>query len=289
MTRWSAHSVAGLPGADQPLVLMGVVNVTPDSFSDGGRWDTAEAATERGLALVADGAHIIDVGGESTRPGAAPVSSSDQISRVVPTIEALVQRGVTVSVDTTRAEVAAAGLAAGAQLINDVSGGLEDPEILDVVAESDVPYVVMHWRGPSKVMDSRQDYTDVVSEVRAHLDQQTTRAFDAGVGGHQLVVDFGFGFAKNVEQNWALMSALPALVQHCDSAGLPVLVGTSRKRFLAAVTHSKDDESRDRVTAMTSLVAAQAGAWAVRVHNVAASRDAGRVAQALQGDSAAWS
>lgn len=289
MTRWAAHRVAGLPGADQPLVMMGVVNVTPDSFSDGGKWDTVEAATSRGLALVEEGAHIIDVGGESTRPGAEPVSSAEQIARIVPVVRALSEQGVTISVDTTRADVAAAGLAAGAALINDVSGGLEDPEILDVVAAADVPYVVMHWRGPSRTMDSQQQYRDVVSQVRDHLDRQVDRAQSSGVGCHQLVVDFGFGFAKDVEQNWALMAALPALVRHCDESNLPVLVGTSRKRFLAAVTHSKDDDSRDRVTAMTSLVAAQAGAWAVRVHNVAASRDAGRVAQALRGDSDAWS
>lgn len=288
MSRWPRHTIARLPGASEPLTLMGVLNVTPDSFSDGGRWDTPEAAVDRGLELVSQGAHIVDVGGESTRPGAESVSVQQQIERVAPVIQALSEQNVAVSVDTTRADVAAAGLDAGAAVINDVSGGLEDPEILQVVADRGCPYIVMHWRGPSRDMDKHQHYNDVVSQVRAHIDRQLDSARNAGVDQTQLVADFGFGFAKDVAQNWQLMAGLQHLVRHCTDAGVPVLVGTSRKRFVAAVTATKNDASRDRVTAMTSMVAAQAGAWAVRVHNVAASRDAGRVAAALRGDPKAW-
>jgi dihydropteroate synthase len=258
---------------------MGVVNVTPDSFSDGGDWFEPERAIKHGLELAADGADIVDVGGESTRPGAQRVSLAEELRRVVPVIEALSGQGVPVSVDTMRAEVAEAAVKAGALLINDVSGGLADPDMPQVVAQARIPYVVMHWRGHSHDMQSRAVYTDVVREVRDELDQRVEAIVARGVDPSLLVVDPGLGFAKLPEHNWTLL-------KHLHEYALPVLVGASRKRFLGRLLAGPDgsprpfDQCDDATVAVTALAAAS-GAWCVRVHRVRPNADAVRVAAAI--------
>ena len=266
---------------------MGIVNVTPDSFSDGGRWLDPDLAVEHGLAMVDAGADLLDVGGESTRPGAGRVAVEEELRRVVPVIAALARTGATVSVDTVRSRVADAALEAGASLVNDVSGGLADPTMIEVIRSARVPYVVMHWRGPSEVMDSLADYDDVVHDVRRELTGRVEALVGAGIDERWIVLDPGFGFAKRPEHNWDLLAHLDALV----ALGRPVLVGTSRKRFLAQVVPSptaaegevtlQSLRARDDVTAATSVVAAVAGAWAVRVHEVAPSAAAVRVVARL--------
>ncbi|HYQ76913.1 MAG TPA: dihydropteroate synthase [Cellulomonas sp.] len=258
---------------------MGVVNVTPDSFSDGGRWFAPDAAVAHGLALLADGADLLDVGGESTRPGAARVPVAEELDRVLPVVRELAARGAAVSVDTTRAEVAEAAVAAGAVVVNDVSGGLADPEIRDVVARTGVVYVAMHWRGHADVMDSLAEYDDVVTDVRRELADRVAELRAAGVADHQVVLDPGLGFAKPGSANWPLLARLPELV----ADGFPVLVGASRKRFLGHLLAGEDGvpvppEQRDAATAAVSALAAAAGAWCVRVHEVRGTADAVRVA-----------
>lgn len=260
-------------------LVMGVVNVTPDSFSDGGRWFTPEAAVAHGEALLADGADLLDVGGESTRPGAARVPVAEELDRVLPVIAELVARGATVSIDTTRAVMAAAAIAAGASIVNDVSGGLADPGIRDVVADAGVVYVAMHWRGHADVMDDLAEYDDVVTDVRRELAQRVAELRAAGVADHQIVLDPGLGFAKPGAANWPLLARLPELV----ADGFPVLVGASRKRFLGHLLAGADGvpvppERRDGATAAVSALAAAAGAWCVRVHEVRGTADAVRVA-----------
>ena len=257
-------------------LVMGVVNVTPDSFSDGGRWLDPDAAVAHGRALLHEGADLLDVGGESTRPGAARVTLEEELARVLPVVAALAGEGAVVSVDTMRSQVAAAAVAAGAAVVNDVSGGLADPAMADTVAASGATLVLSHWRGHSSDMDARADYDDVVTEVRAALRGRRDAALAAGVHPDRVVVDPGLGFAKTAEHNWALLSALPQLV----ADGAPVLVGASRKRFLGALLPAEraHPEDRDAATAAVSALAAAAGAWAVRVHAVRASADAVRVA-----------
>lgn len=261
---------------------MGVVNVTPDSFSDGGEWFDPAAALRHGYALLAEGADIIDVGGESTRPGATRPSVAEESRRVLPVIQALAAAGAVVSIDTMRAEVAAEAIQAGARLVNDVSGGRSDPHILTLVAERGIPYVCMHWRGHSADMQSRATYADVVREVVAELGEQVARAEAAGVAPDQLVVDPGFGFAKTGEHNWELLQRLEEL----DGLRRPLLLGLSRKAFLGALLAAPDGEPRpakERDDASTALTiwAALRGVWGVRVHSVRASRDAIAVAQRL--------
>lgn len=260
---------------------MGVVNVTPDSFSDGGRWFAPDAAVAHGLALLAEGADLLDVGGESTRPGAARVPVAEELDRVLPVVTALVERGAAVSVDTTRAVVAEAALAAGATIVNDVSGGLAEPEIRDVVAQTGAVYVAMHWRGHADVMDSLAEYDDVVTDVRRELAARVAELHAAGVRDEQIVLDPGLGFAKPGAANWPLLARLPELV----ADGYPVLVGASRKRFLGHLLAGPDGvpvppDRRDAATAAISALAAAAGAWCVRVHEVRGSADAVRVASA---------
>jgi len=275
-------SITGLPSPGRCLV-MGVVNVTPDSFSDGGAWFDQRAAIRHGLDLMRVGADIVDVGGESTRPGAQRVSLPEELRRVVPVIEALAAEGVPVSVDTMRAEVAEAAVAAGARLVNDVSGGLADPAMPRVVAKAAVPYVVMHWRGHSHDMDTRAVYADVVREVTDELRVRIGAIVREGVDPAQLIVDPGLGFAKRPEDNhnWTLLAHLDALVE----LGHPVLVAASRKRFLGRLLAAPDGtprpfaESDDATVAITAL-AAVAGAWCVRVHNVRPNADAVRAAAA---------
>ncbi|HEV7979067.1 dihydropteroate synthase [Amycolatopsis sp.] len=260
---------------------MGVLNVTPDSFSDGGRYLNADAALAHAREMWARGADIIDVGGESTRPGASRVDAQAETGRILPVIKELAADGVRLSVDTTRASVAAAALEAGAAVINDVSGGLADPDMARVAAESGVPWVLMHWRGHSKDMNALATYEDVVAEVVAELTERVDAALAAGVAESAIVLDPGLGFAKDAEHDWALLHGLDSLVR----LGFPVLVGASRKRFLGRLLSDVDGTprpaaGREDATAAISALAAAAGAWGVRVHEVGASLDAVMVASA---------
>jgi len=255
---------------------MAILNVTPDSFSDGGQFASHDEAIARGIELASQGANLIDVGGESTRPGASRIDAQTELQRVIPVIEGLVGRGVNVSVDTTRAEVARAAVDAGAVLVNDVSGGLSDPEMLATVAGLGVPIVVMHWRAPSERMDAMSDYEDVVTEVRDHLAQRRVACLAAGISGESIVLDPGLGFSKRSEHNWALLRHLDVLME----LGQPVLIGASRKRFLGALV---GDRNRDSATAAVSALASAAGVWGVRVHDVPGTREAVLVAQRWQG------
>lgn len=275
---------AGLPAALAALdrtVVMGIVNVTPDSFSDGGRWLEEDSAIQRGLALHAAGADIVDVGGESTRPGAERIPVDVEIKRVVPVVRELVRAGVPVSIDTMRVEVAARCLDEGACLVNDVSGGLADPAMPGWLAEQTIPYVAMHWRGPSKVMNDLAVYDDVVADVCAELEARVAALSDAGVDPARVIIDPGLGFAKNSAHNWALLANLGSLL----ALGRPVLVGASRKRFLGDLLADADGaprpmDDRDAAGDAVAALAAQAGAWGVRVHEIAGARDAVMVASA---------
>jgi dihydropteroate synthase len=264
-------------------VVMGVLNVTPDSFSDGGCFADPEVAVAHGLAMAAAGADYVDVGGESTRPGADRVDADEECGRVVPVVRALSAAGVRTSVDTTRAEVAEAALGAGAVLVNDVSGGLADKNMAELVAEAGVPWVLMHWRGHSREMYAAAQYGDVVTEVCAELTARVEDVVAAGVDPRQLVLDPGLGFAKRAEHNWALLGGLDRLI----ALGLPVLVGASRKTFLGRLLAGPDAEprpaeQRDAATLATTVLAAEAGAWGVRVHDAAASVDAVRTVAAVR-------
>ncbi|MFF4248254.1 dihydropteroate synthase [Streptomyces sp. NPDC001822] len=276
-------TVRGLPEWDR-CAVMGVVNVTPDSFSDGGHWFDTTAAIKHGLELVAEGADLVDVGGESTRPGASRVDEAEELRRVIPVVRGLASEGVTVSVDTMRAGVAEQSVAAGAALVNDVSGGLADPGMIPVVADAGVPFVVMHWRGFSESMNSRAVYGDVVGEVVTELRARMEAVIDGGVDPERLVIDPGLGFAKNAAQDLTLVAHLDRL----HDLGRPLLVAASRKRFLGHVLAGEGGtpppaRERDAATAAVSALSAGAGAWAVRVHAVRPSADAVRVARAVEG------
>lgn len=269
-----------LPTADRTLVL-GVVNVTPDSFSDGGQWWTPEEAVAHGARLRAEGADLLDVGGESTRPGAARPTVAEELRRVLPVVRELAASGAVVSIDTMRADVATQALDAGATVVNDVSGGLADPEMLALVAERRVPYVCMHWRGHAGSMQDRAVYRDVVGEVIAELADRVAAAEAAGVSRQQLVIDPGFGFAKTAEHNWELLRRLTAF----DLLALPLLVGVSRKSFLGALLARdgpRPPRDRDDATTALTTIAAQARVWGVRVHAVRPARDAIAVVERLR-------
>lgn len=262
-------------------LVMGIVNVTPDSFSDGGDFLSARAAIARGRQLLAEGADIIDVGGESTRPGAQRVSVDGELDRVVPVIRALAEAGAVVSVDTMRAEVARAAVGVGAAIVNDVSGGLGDPRMLDTVAGLGAGYVAMHWRGQSDVMQDLAVYRDVVADVRAELAGRRDAALAAGIAAGNLVLDPGLGFAKTPAHNWTLLAHLDALA----SLGQPLLVGASRKRFLGELLDGREPRLRDEASvALTTLLARQS-VWAVRTHTVRAHADAVAVVQRLARES----
>jgi dihydropteroate synthase len=265
-------------------LIMGVVNVTPDSFSDGGLWLAPGAAVAHGMELLEQGADILDVGGESTRPGAERPSREEELRRVVPVIRELARRGARVSVDTMRGSVAAQAIEAGACIVNDVSGGLADPGMAPVVAAARVPFVVMHWRGHSHTMQNHTSYDDVVGDVCQALAGRVADLCARGVGRDQLVLDPGFGFAKLPEHNWSLLAHLDAV----QSLGFPVLVGTSRKAFLGALgiaegAPARPPAQRDGQTAATTVIAGLAGVWGVRVHDVSSSADALRVVAAVEG------
>jgi dihydropteroate synthase len=258
---------------------MGVLNVTDDSFSDGGRYLDADAAVAHGLTMAAEGAGIVDVGGESTRPGAVRIDPQVETHRVIPVIKALAAQGITVSIDTIHADVARAALQNGAQIVNDVSGGRADPAMAPLLAEAGVPWVLMHWRPVSADRPHQaRSYRDVVAEVRAELLASVDDAVAAGVDPANLVIDPGLGFAKTGQHNWALLRALPQLV----ATGIPVLLGASRKRFLGTLLAGPDGvvrppDGRETATAVISALAALHGAWGVRVHDVRATVDALKV------------
>jgi dihydropteroate synthase len=270
-------------GDARPAVVMGVLNVTPDSFSDGGRFADVDAAVNHAFELHEDGAHLIDVGGESTRPGADRIDAEVETARVVPVIRALAARGVPMSIDTTRAAVARAALEAGASVVNDVSGGLADPDMAAVVAEAGVPWVLMHWRGHSRRMQDLATYADVVKEVRDELRQRADAAIAGGVDPGNLILDPGLGFAKRAEHNWRLSAHLDEIV----GLGFPVLVGASRKSYLGQLLADPDGTprpvgDREAATVATSVLAVQSGAWGVRVHDVRATVDALKVLDATR-------
>jgi dihydropteroate synthase len=263
-------------------LIMGIVNVTPDSFSDGGRYADAEAAVAHGLLLRAQGAGILDVGGESTRPGAERVEPRVEQDRVLPVVRALAEAGAVVSIDTMNASTAVAAVEAGARIVNDVSGGLADPDLLAAVAPTDADVALGHWRGHSADMYARAQYENVVDEVVRELRGRVEAAASAGIAPSRVILDPGVGFGKKGAQNWAVLHDLDRLV----GLGPRLLVGTSRKRFLAEALENDpadvDEARRDLATAVTSALAAEAGVWAVRVHDVAATRDALVVARGWQ-------
>jgi dihydropteroate synthase len=269
-------------------LIMGIVNVTPDSFSDGGRYVDPDTAIAHGLWLRAEGANVLDIGGESTRPGAERVAPRVEQERVLPVVRALVDAGAAVSIDTMNASTALAAVETGARFVNDVSGGLADPDLLAAVAGTDAELILGHWRGPSADMYARADYADVVHEVLRELTERADAAAAAGIPPGRLIVDPGIGFGKKGVQNWDVLRALPRVI----GLGHRVLVGTSRKRFLAEALSTDGtaedprvtESRRDLATAVTSVLAARSGAWAVRVHDVVATRDALRVAEMWEGD-----
>ena len=266
------------PGTPPTPLLMGVVNVTPDSFSDGGRYFDPEAAVAHGRRLLADGADLLDIGGESTRPGAVRPSVEEELSRVLPVIEGLVGEA-TISVDTMRSQVAREALRIGASVVNDVSGGLADPAMLDVVARSEATYVAMHWRGHADRMQSLATYDEgAVVAVRRELAERVEAVRAAGIPDERLVLDPGLGFAKTAEHNWALLAGLDEIA----SLGLPLLVGASRKAFLGALLADEQGnprpvDDREAAGAAITVLLAQRGVWGIRVHDVRASRDALKV------------
>lgn len=276
-----AASMIRIPRLERTLV-MGIVNVTPDSFSDGGEFLQIADAVRRGLELFDSGADVVDVGGESTRPGAARADLATELERVVPVVEELAGRGVPVSVDTMRAEVAAAAAAAGAALINDVSGGLADPEMLPAVAQLNIDYVAMHWRGHSADMAELATYRDVVAEVRDELAARLSAATAAGVASERIILDPGLGFAKTAAHNWALLQGIDELA----GLGRPLLIGASRKRFFGELLATPEGprDVRDRESAGVALTAllARRGVWGVRTHTARPHRDAIAVATRLR-------
>jgi dihydropteroate synthase len=281
MTPDSTDASAATP---RRIRVVGVLNVTPDSFSDGGRYPSVDAAVAHGLELRAEGADLIDIGGESTRPGARRVDADEELRRVLPVITALAAAGVPMSIDTYRASVAAAALAAGVSVVNDVSGGLGDPAMAAVVRDAGCPWILMHWRGHSEHMHELARYDDVVKDVRTELLARVDAAVAAGVDESRLVIDPGLGFAKTAEHNWSLLARLDSFVE----IGLPVLVAASRKSFLGRLLADAQGRPRpvdDREGATTAITAhcAAHGVWGVRVHEVRASVDAALAVAAIRG------
>ena len=242
------------------MIVMGILNVTPDSFADGGRHNDYESAVNRGLEMIAEDVDIIDIGGESTKPGAERVAESEELNRVIPVIKTLAQHGAKISIDTMRASTAKAAIEAGAAIVNDVSGGLADPQMLTTVATLKVPYIAMHWRGHSKDMNSRAVYGDVVAEVISELQERIDAAIDAGIRREDLIIDPGIGFAKEANRNWEIIDSIDKFV----ALGYPVLIGASRKRFLGG---NNPDDRESASIALTQRLSTS-GIWGVRVHSV---------------------
>jgi dihydropteroate synthase len=242
------------------MKIMGILNVTPDSFADGGKYDTFEKAVARGLEMISEGVDIIDIGGESTRPGAERVSAAEEQNRVIPVIEKLSQTGIPISIDTMRAETAELAITAGASIVNDVSGGLADDLMHEVVAEMGCPYILMHWRGHSKEMNNKAVYGDVVKEVIAELNTQIDAALRSGIARNNLIIDPGLGFAKDAAHNWEILNR----IEEITDLGFPVLIGGSRKRFLGGDT--PDEREAATIELTKSLLAKDI--WGVRVHSV---------------------
>ena len=247
------------------MLIMGILNVTPDSFADGGRHNDFESAVARGLEMIAEGVDIIDIGGESTRPGADRVSETEELERTIPVITELAKHGARMSIDTMRASTAEAAIKAGASIINDVSGGLADPDMLQTAARLQVPYIAMHWRGQSKDMNSKAIYNDVVNDVISELQERITAALDAGIKANNLIIDPGLGFAKDADHNWKIIDSIDSFVE----LGYPVLIGASRKRFLGG---DSPDEREQATIALTQRLATT-GVWAVRVHSVKPNKE----------------
>jgi dihydropteroate synthase len=260
-------------------LVMGVLNVTPDSFADGGRHFEFDAAVARALEMIDEGADIIDVGGESTRPGAERITFSEERDRVIPVISKLRESNVTLSIDTTRSKIAKLAIEAGANIVNDISGGLADPEMAALIASSpQVQYIVMHWRGESKDMQERAIYMDVVREVREELDARVTSLIGAGVKPEQIVLDPGLGFAKNGAHNWELLRN----IDRVQLLGFPVLVGASRKKFLGDLISESNPEDREFATVAVTAELARQGIWGVRTHSVKPHVQAIKVMRELQ-------
>lgn len=268
-----------LASYEKPLI-MGILNVTPDSFSDGGKYITVSAAVAQAEKMLADGADIIDIGGESTRPGSEPVPASEQIRRIVPVIEAIrsLSSALSISIDTTLSEVAVAALQAGADMINDVSGGTGDPAILRLAARLDAPIVLMHSQGTPKTMQDNPHYEDVVSEVRWVLQKYVESALEAGVKKERIILDPGIGFGKRKQDNFDLLAHLDAFVE----LGFPVLLGTSRKRFMGSLCNVEEPAELVTATAVTTALGVMAGVKLFRVHDVKENRQAADVAWAIR-------
>jgi dihydropteroate synthase len=260
-------------------LVLGILNVTPDSFADGGKFLDSKDAINQGRRLIAEGADIIDVGGESTRPGAERVSQEEEIKRVIPVITELVKDGAVISVDTTRAEVARQAITAGATYVNDVSGGLADEKMAQLIAANPkVQYIVMHWRGESKDMQSKAIYKDVVKEVKDELDDRVSQLIKAGVQTEQIILDPGIGFAKEPEHNWAILQN----IERFQLLGYPILIGASRKRFLGEIVNAKDTDDREAASIALTAELARLNIWGVRTHSVKPHRDAIAVTDRLR-------
>src|SRR5690625_744713 len=261
--------------------IMGVINVTPDSFSDGGQWFNAQNAIAHGRTMIDEGADLLDVGGESTRPGASRIDDEEELRRVLPVLQGLADQGVPLSVDTMRASVAQQALDHGATIVNDVSGGRADANMAPLIAERGCTYIISHWRGPSDLMNTLTDYDDVVADVCHELLALVDDVLAAGVRESQIIIDPGLGFAKDASANWELIANLDALM----GLGFPLLIGASRKRFLGELLRSRGKQSppvnRDQATAAITAIAAHHRVWGVRVHHVPPSQDAILVAEAI--------
>jgi dihydropteroate synthase len=242
------------------MLVMGILNITPDSFADGGKYNNFESAIRRGQEMIAEGVDIIDIGGESTKPGAERITLEEELHRVIPVVRELSQLGIKISIDTMRSEVARKAIEVGASIINDVSGGLADPEMLTTAASLELPYIAMHWRGHSKDMNSQAVYKDVVSEVIEELQERITASLDAGIKKDNLIIDPGIGFAKDADHNWAIIDSISTFVD----LGYPVLVGASRKRFLGG----DNPDLREAATIALTQKLSTTGIWAIRVHSV---------------------
>ncbi|MEI9907981.1 MAG: dihydropteroate synthase [Actinomycetota bacterium] len=271
-------SVSDLGLVQNRTLVMGILNVTPDSFSDGGLYASTSSAIERGLVMVEEGADIIDVGGESTRPNSERISLEEEADRVLPVVEALAKSGAIVSIDTTRAEIAKASFGVGAKIVNDISAGKYDSEMLSTVAKLNCPYIAMHTRGTSKTMNSMAVYSDVVKEVLVELSERVDAALGAGISSLNIVLDPGIGFAKESEHNWELLKHLSDL----EKLNFPVLVGASRKRFLGALTGTTHTAERESASVALTTLLAQRRTWGVRVHTVKPHVDAIKVVEMMR-------